>query len=122
MKDPSTAARLEAKMEHMLKVGEEKLKQGAGAAMEQAMADMANPEVMAEMAKMLKDPLFQAQLAAMTKDPSFKNYVTAVSSLALGMLISPQESHRFHQMEEMMQDPTKKKKLEKVSEEFRSQL
>lgn len=64
-----------------MKVGEEKLKQGAGAAMEQAMADMANPEVMAEMAKMLKDPQFQAQLAAMTKDPSFKNYVSAVSSL-----------------------------------------
>jgi hypothetical protein len=66
-------------MEHMMKVGEEQLTKGAGAAMEQAMADMANPEVMAEMAKMLKDPQFQAQLAAMTKDPSFKNYVTAVS-------------------------------------------
>lgn len=79
LKDPSTAARLEAKMEHMLKVGEEQLTKGAGAAMEQAMADMANPEVMAEMAKMLKDPQFQAQIAAMTKDPSFKNYVSAVS-------------------------------------------
>ena len=74
---------MEAKMEHMLKVGEDKLKQGAGAAMEQAMADMANPEVMADMAKMLKDPQFQAQLAAMAKDPSFKNYVSAVSSLLL---------------------------------------
>lgn len=82
-------------MEHMLKVGEEKLKQGAGAAMEQAMADMANPEVMAEMAKMLKDPQFQAQLAAMSKDPSFKNYVAAVSSFVVGMPISPHKSHQF---------------------------
>ena len=76
-----------------MKVGEEKLKQGAGAAMEQAMADMANPEVMADMAKMLKDPQFQAQLAAMTKDPSFKNYVSAVSSFQEGMLLSLYESH-----------------------------
>jgi hypothetical protein len=79
LKDPSTAAQMEAKMEHMMKVGDQKLKQGAGAAMEQAMADMANPEVMAEMTKMMKDPQFQAQLASMTKDPSFKNYVDAVS-------------------------------------------
>ena len=79
MKDPSTAARLEAQMEHMVKVGADQLKKGASSAMEEAMASMANPEVMAEMAKMMKDPNFQQQIAAMTKDPSFANYVSAVS-------------------------------------------
>jgi hypothetical protein len=78
LKDPSTAAKIEAKMEHMLKVGEDQLKNTAGAAMEQAMADMTNPEMMAQMATMLKDPKFQAQVAAMQKDPSFKHYVSAV--------------------------------------------
>jgi hypothetical protein len=47
------------------------------------MAAMGNPEVMAEMTKMMKDPSFQAQLAAMAKDPSFKNYVSAVSCTRL---------------------------------------
>lgn len=79
MKDPTTAARLEAQMEHMVKVGGEQLKKGAASAMEEAMASMANPEVMAEMSKMMKDPNFQQQIAAMTKDPSFANYVGAVS-------------------------------------------
>jgi hypothetical protein len=79
MQDPSTAARSEAKLEHMLKVGQEKLKQGAAGAMEEAMAAMTDPQVMAEMAQMMKDPKFQERLAAMTKDPSFKNYVAAVS-------------------------------------------
>jgi hypothetical protein len=47
------------------------------------MAAMGNPEVMAEMTKMMKDPSFQAQLAGMAKDPSFKNYVSAVSFSSL---------------------------------------
>ena len=84
MKDPSTAARMEAQMEHMLKVGGEQLKKGASSAMEEAMASMANPEVMAEMTKMMKDPNFQQQIAAMTKDPSFANYVSAVSVSSVG--------------------------------------
>uniref|UniRef100_A0A7S1UP72 STI1 domain-containing protein n=1 Tax=Grammatophora oceanica TaxID=210454 RepID=A0A7S1UP72_9STRA len=102
MKDPSTAARMEAQMEHMVKVGNEKIKTGATAAMEEAMASMANPEVMAEMASMMKDPKFQQQIAGMVKDPSFKNYVSA--------------------MEDMMKDPEKKKKVEKISESFRNSV
>lgn len=83
MKDPVQAAKLEAKMEHMQKVGESKLKEGAAAAMEEAMNAMNNPEVMADMAKMMSDPEFKAQLARMTKDPSFQNYVNAVSAQML---------------------------------------
>jgi hypothetical protein len=79
MKDPSKAAEAEAKFEHMLKVGNNDLKNAAGGVMEDAMAAMENPEVMAEMAKMIKDPNFQQQLADMAKDPSFKSYVDAVS-------------------------------------------
>jgi len=102
MKDPTTAARLEAQMEHMVKVGGDQLKKGAASAMEEAMASMANPEVMAEMSKMMKDPNFQQQIAAMTKDPSFANYVGA--------------------MEEMMKDPEKKRRVEQVSQAFKASL
>lgn len=102
MKDPTTAARLEAQMEHMVKVGGEQLKKGAASAMEEAMASMANPEVMAEMSKMMKDPNFQQQIAAMTKDPSFANYVGA--------------------MEEMMKDPEKKRRVEQFSQAFKASL
>ena len=77
LKDPNLAAKNEAKMEHMLKVGEEQIKKGAANAMEEAMKAMANPEIVAEMAKMIKDPSFTKQLEAMAKDPQFKNYVDA---------------------------------------------
>lgn len=87
MKDPTTAARLEAQMEHMVKVGQDTMKKGAAGAMEEAMASMANPEVMAEMTKMLKDPSFQNQISAMAKDPSFKNYMSAVSSKPVPSLL-----------------------------------
>jgi len=102
MKDPTTAARLEAQMEHMVKVGGEQLKKGAASAMEIGMASISNPEVMAEMLKMMKDPNFQQQIAAMTKDPSFANYVGA--------------------MEEMMKDPEKKRRVEQVSQAFKASL
>jgi DNA repair ATPase RecN len=81
MKDPSKSAQVEAKMEHMLMRGEDDLKKAAGGMMEEAMAAMNNPDVMAEMGKMMKDPNFQQQLQAMAKDPSFKSYTDAVSTL-----------------------------------------
>jgi hypothetical protein len=80
LKDPNTAAKAEAKLEHMVNVGNDQLKKGAKDAMEEAMAAMNNPEVMAEMAKMVKDPNFVKQLESMTKDPKFKNYIDAVSN------------------------------------------
>merc|ERR1712224_1188102 len=58
LKDPAKAAEAEAKMEHMLKVGNNQLKNMAGNVMEDAMAAMSNPEVMAEVSKMVKDPNF----------------------------------------------------------------
>merc|ERR1712232_1123026 len=102
MKDPNKAAETEAKLEHMLKVGNDQLKKGAMSAMEEAMAAMANPEVLSEMSKMMKDPKFLAQITAMTKDPQFKSYVDAVQDMAA--------------------DPEKKKKLQKMSEAFRSTM
>ena len=85
MKDPAKAAATEAKLEHMVKVGNDELKKGASNVMEDAMDAMNNPEVMAEMTKMIKDPQFQEQLAAMAKDPSFKSYVDAVSIIHVDM-------------------------------------
>jgi tripartite-type tricarboxylate transporter receptor subunit TctC len=87
MKDPAKAAAHEAKLEHMLKVGQTELKEAAGGVMEDAMAAMGNPEVMAEMAKMVNDPSFQQQLADMASDPTFKSYIDAVS------IINETESH-----------------------------
>mmetsp|Transcript_25854 Transcript_25854/g.45584 ORF Transcript_25854/g.45584 Transcript_25854/m.45584 type:complete len:204 (-) Transcript_25854:223-834(-) len=102
MKDPAKAAELEAKMEHMMKVGSEQLKNAAGNVMEDAMAAMNNPEVMAEMSRMIKDPSFQQQLAGMAKDPSFKSYMDA--------------------MQDMMKDPAKKAQMEKIGEAMRANL
>jgi hypothetical protein len=79
LEDPDTAAQAEARMEHMLKVGDNELKKSASSAMEEAMAAMNDPEVMAEMTRMIKDPSFAKEFEAMKKDPQFKNYVDAVS-------------------------------------------
>merc|ERR1711862_773877 len=102
MADPAKAAEAEAKMEHMVKTGEEGLKKGAMNAMEEAMKAMSNPDVMSQMGKMLKDPKFLEQVTAMTKDPQFKPYMDA--------------------MKEMSKDPSQKEKLQKMSEAFRSAL
>jgi hypothetical protein len=80
MKDPGQAAAMEAKMEHMLKVGNDQLNAGPGKMMDDAMAAMGNPAIMAEMSNMIKDPNFQANLAEMAKDPSFKQYIESVSA------------------------------------------
>jgi hypothetical protein len=102
MNDPAKAAEMEAKYEHMMKVGNEQLKNSAGSAMEEAMAAMNNPEVMAEMSRMVKDPNFQQQLAAMAQDPSFKTYIDA--------------------MQDMMKDPEKRARMEKIGDAMRSNL
>jgi mannitol/fructose-specific phosphotransferase system IIA component (Ntr-type) len=100
--DPNKAAHMEAKMEHMLKVGNDKLKQGAAASMEDAMAAMNNPEVLSEMTKMLKDPNFKKELEAMQKDPQFASYIDA--------------------MKDMMKDPAKKRQIDAVSDTVRASL
>jgi hypothetical protein len=76
-KDPNVAAATEAKAEHMLKVGQDRLQKNAANAMQDAVQAMADPNVMAEMAKMIKDPSFNKQLEAMANDPQFKNYMDA---------------------------------------------
>ena len=82
-KDPAKAAEMEAKMEHMMKVGADQLKAGAANMMEEAMAAMNDPEVMSQMTAMIKDPNFQKNLNAMAQDPSFKQYIDAVSIYCL---------------------------------------
>ena len=81
--DPSQAAEAEARMEHMVKVGNDQMKKAAGGMMEDAMAAMNDPGVMAEMTKMMKDPNFQQQLNDMMKDPSFSSYADAVSNFCI---------------------------------------
>jgi tripartite-type tricarboxylate transporter receptor subunit TctC len=101
LKDPSQAAEAEARMEHMVRVGNDQMKKAAGGIMEDAMEAMNNPEVMAEMTKMMKDPNFQQQLNEMMKDPSFKDYGDAVSnivSIVLAWLLTYQTKNCLSQM------------------------
>ena len=67
-------------MEHMLKRGQDTLKQNAAASMTEALDAMNDPGLMADATKMMKDPEFQKNMQKMAQDPAFKNYVTAVSN------------------------------------------
>ena len=102
MNDPGQAAAMEAKMEHMMKVGNDQLKNKAGNVMEDAFAAMGNPEVMAEMQKMIKDPNFQQQLNEMAKDPNMQGYMDA--------------------MKDMMKDPEKKRQMEMIGNKMKNEL
>ncbi len=102
MEDPNEAAKLQAKMEHMMKQGTAELKDEAKDTMAQAMQAMNDPSVMAQAAQMMKDPSFKQQLAQMAKDPSFQKYIGA--------------------MQEMMQDPSTKQQMEHMADSFRSAL
>lgn len=102
MEDPNEAAKMQAKMEHMMKTGAKELQNDAKDAMATAMQSMSDPNTMAEAARMMKDPQFQQQLSQMAKDPSFKKYVNA--------------------MQDMMQDPSTKRQMEQMADSFRSAL
>merc|ERR1712107_592900 len=91
LKDPAKAAEMEAKMEHMLKVGAEQMKQNSGI-MDDALKSMNDPTVLKQVTEMMKDPKFQQQISQMAKDPSFKGYIDS--------------------MQEMMKDPNKKAQME----------
>lgn len=102
MEDPNEAAKMQAKMEHMMKVGQGEIENEAKDTMATAMQAMADPNIMAEAARMMKDPNFQQQLSQMAKDPSFKKYVNA--------------------MQDMMQDPATKREMEQMADSFKSAL
>lgn len=102
MEDPNEAAKLQAKMEHMMKQGTTALKSEAKDTMAEAMQAMNDPNVMAQAAQMMKDPNFQQQLAQMAKDPSFQKYIGA--------------------MQEMMQDPSTNQEMKRMADSFKSQL
>lgn len=103
MSDPAKAAAAEAKMEHMLKVGQEQMKKAAEGSLDDAMnAMLNNKDVMNGMADMVKDPNFKKQFDAMMKDPSFREYMNS--------------------MAEMMQDPAKKAKFEKAAAGLKAAL
>lgn len=85
--DPAKAAEMEAKMEHMMKIGADQLKAHSGQTMEAAMAAMGDPAVLSQMTKMVKDPSFQANLAQMAKDPTFKQYIDSVSAILIRLFL-----------------------------------
>lgn len=101
--DPNQAAKAEAKVETMARIGKDQLKNQAGESMEAAMhAALNNPEVMAEMQKMLRDPSFARQLEAMSKDPEFRLYQEA--------------------MKDMLKDPAKKAQLDAATQQIKARL
>eukprot|EP00562_Extubocellulus_spinifer_P034671 CAMPEP_0178693778 /NCGR_PEP_ID=MMETSP0699-20121125/7890_1 /TAXON_ID=265572 /ORGANISM="Extubocellulus spinifer, Strain CCMP396" /LENGTH=223 /DNA_ID=CAMNT_0020339205 /DNA_START=20 /DNA_END=692 /DNA_ORIENTATION=+ len=102
LKDPSTAARMEAQMEHMLTKGQEQLKNNAKGQMQEAMQAMNNPDVLAAAAKYMADPDFQKNMAKMAEDPAFKNYIAG--------------------MQDMMKDPAAKARMEKMSEQLKAAM
>jgi cell fate (sporulation/competence/biofilm development) regulator YmcA (YheA/YmcA/DUF963 family) len=78
------------------------LKQNAMNDMEQAMAALSNPDVMAEMTKMLQDPKFKETFEQLTKDSQFQNYIDA--------------------MKELQKDPVKRKKFDAAAETLKTKL
>jgi uncharacterized protein with von Willebrand factor type A (vWA) domain len=77
--DPNTFAKMQAKVEHMVNVGQSELKKKAKEDMAGAMdALYSNPEVMEEAKKLVSDPNFASYIKEMATDPAFKNYLGAV--------------------------------------------
>lgn len=79
MDDPSTAAKMQAQMEHMLQRGQDQIKKGAKDSLSDAMQAMNDPAMMAEAKKLMSDPAFQDSMQNMMKDPNFQTYINAVS-------------------------------------------
>eukprot|EP00978_Attheya_sp_CCMP212_P025061 scaffold79867_cov54-Attheya_sp.AAC.4 len=147
MSDPGTAAKLTAKMEHMVQRGQDSLKKGAANSMKDAFDAFQNPDVMAEAAQMMRDPDFKKNMANMAKDPAFKNYIAAVRDMPsfilsifdtramscqwknqMYRLVSHSLTHSHSRlddtlwMQDMMQDPSMKNKIDELSNTFRSAL
>ena len=93
MDDPSTAARLEAQMEHMVQRGEDTMVKKAYNSMSDAMSSLSDPEMMAEAVEMMKDPAFRQQLQSMASDPSFKTYLKAVCNSSSKFMLEISYTH-----------------------------
>ncbi|KAL7575902.1 hypothetical protein ACA910_000703 [Epithemia clementina (nom. ined.)] len=103
LSDPNQAAAAEARMEQMIKVGNEEMKKKSMQTVDATMDAMANdPEMVDSMAKMIKDPNFKKQLDEMMKDPNFRAYMES--------------------MQEMLKDPSKKAKFDQAAAGIKAAL
>jgi len=102
MDDPAAAARMQAQMEHMVKRGQDGMKESAKDSMTEAIEAMSRPEVLGEALKMMKDPGFMEQMKAMAQDPSFQHYMAA--------------------MTDMVKDPVMKAQMDEINEGFKAEL
>ena len=101
--DPNKAAAAEARMEQMIKIGNDQMKKKSMETVDATMDAMTNdPAMMDSMAKMIKDPNFKKQLDEMMKDPNFRAYMDS--------------------MQEMMKDPAKKAKFEQAAAGIKAAL
>lgn len=81
MADPNQAAAAEAKVEHMVKVGDDMIKADAEKEMEEALLSMSDPGVLEKITEMLKDPNFANSLLEMTRNPDFAVYKDTMAKL-----------------------------------------
>ena len=79
LKDPNMVAKLEAKMEASLAVGEKQLKKDYERTLMQALETFENDENLGEMKKYLSDPEFRAKIEQDMKDPQVRQYFEQVS-------------------------------------------
>lgn len=103
LSDPNQAAAAEARMEQMIKIGNNQLKKQAMQTVDATMDAMtSDPEMIDSMAKMIKDPNFKKQLDEMMKDPNFRAYMES--------------------MQDMMKDPATKAKFDQAAAGIKAAL
>mmetsp|Transcript_10633 Transcript_10633/g.13848 ORF Transcript_10633/g.13848 Transcript_10633/m.13848 type:complete len:213 (+) Transcript_10633:68-706(+) len=102
MSDPNLAAKMEAKMEYMMKKGQDELKKAARTNMENAMDALQDPEILKEAAEMMKDPKFEEVIKQMMKDPDMVR--------------------QMQEMKNMMSDPNYAEKMQAVGKQFASAM
>ncbi len=99
MEDPQTAARMQASAEHMMRKGSAQLESMAGDVAKAMEVMENNPQVMKEMADLMKDP---EKLKQLMDDPQVRQYM--------------------EQTEKLMKDPAYREKMEAMATSFRGQL
>jgi len=101
LSDPATQGKMEATMEHMLNVGNQKL-DSMNEGIQKAVNVLDDPEILAKTAKMMAQPDFQEKLGKMMQNPGYMNAMS--------------------QMEEMMKDPAMKSKMEALGAQMAQQM
>mmetsp|Transcript_4615 Transcript_4615/g.8990 ORF Transcript_4615/g.8990 Transcript_4615/m.8990 type:complete len:184 (-) Transcript_4615:129-680(-) len=77
LKDPATQGKMEATLEHMLKVGNEKL-DNVDQGINKALGALEDPDILAKTAQMMAQPDFKENLAKMMQNPGYMSAMQKV--------------------------------------------